>query len=91
MPVYAFSCAACGGFELRRPMAQAAEPASCPACGTDARRVFHPPGLARLARPVRGMLDMEEKSAHEPAVVTEKRGRARAHAHESTPPWVLSH
>jgi putative FmdB family regulatory protein len=91
MPVYAFTCAACGGFELMRPMAQAAEPAPCPTCGTEARRVFTPPGLALLAQRVRGVLDMEEKSAHEPAVVTEKRGRPRAHAHGSTPPWVVSH
>jgi putative FmdB family regulatory protein len=91
MPVYAFTCTACGGFELMRPMAQAAAPALCPACGTEARRVFTPPGLARLAGPMRGALGMEEKSAHEPAVVTEKRGRPRAHAHGATPPWVLSH
>lgn len=91
MPVYAFTCTGCGGFELRRPMAQAAAPVPCPACGTEARRVFTPPGLALLAGPARGALDMEEKSAHEPAVVTEKRGRPRAHAHESTPPWVLAH
>ena len=91
MPVYAFACAWCGPFELTRPMAQAAAPAQCPTCGTEARRVFTPPGLALLGRPMRRALDMEEKSAHEPAVVTEKRGRPRAHAHESTPPWVLSH
>jgi len=91
MPLYAFRCAACGGFELLRPMAQAAAPAPCPTCATEARRVFTPPGLALLARPARRALDMEEKSAHEPAVATEKRGRSRAHAHGVTPPWVLSH
>ncbi len=91
MPVYAFTCTGCGGFELMRPMTQAAALAPCPTCGTEARRVFTPPGLALLARPMRGALGMEEKSAHEPAVVTENRGRPRAHAHEATPPWVLSH
>jgi putative FmdB family regulatory protein len=91
MPVYAFTCAACGGFELTRPMTQAAVPAPCPTCGTEARRVFTPPGLALLARPVRRALDVEEKSAHEPAVVGEKRGRRMPHSHSPTPPWVLSH
>jgi len=74
-----------------RPMTQAAAPARCPTCGSEARRVFTPPGLALLARPVRGALDMEEKSAHEPAVVAEKRGRPLAHGHGPSPPWVLSH
>lgn len=91
MPLYAFACSGCGGFELARPAAQAGEPAACPACGSEARRVFTPPGLALLGRPLRGALDAEEKSAHEPAVVSEKRGRPRAHGHEPTPPWVLSH
>ena len=91
MPVYAFTCAGCGSFELTRPLEQAAAPAPCPTCGTEARRVFTPPGLAVLARPARRVLDMEEKSAHEPAVVGEKRGHPLAHRHSPTPPWVLSH
>jgi putative FmdB family regulatory protein len=91
MPVYAFTCAGCGGFDLMRPMAKAAEPASCPTCGAQARRLFTPPGLRRLARPARRALDAEEKSAHEPDVVTEKTGRPRPHRHGPTPPWVLSH
>jgi putative FmdB family regulatory protein len=91
MPVYAFTCARCGGFELTRSMAQAAAPAQCPTCGTEARRVFTPPGLPLLARPVRRALDWEEKSAHEPKVVAEKRGRPLPHARGPSPPWVLSH
>jgi putative FmdB family regulatory protein len=91
MPVYAFSCAGCGDFDVTRPMDQAAAPAPCPVCGTEARRMFTAPGLALLARPMRRALDMEEKSAAEPAVVGEKRGRPLAHRHSPTPPWVLSH
>ena len=91
MPIYAFTCAGCGPFELLRPMAEADSAANCPACGTEARRVFTPPGLVRLARPVRSALDMEEKSAHEPAVVTEKRGRPLPHRHAEGPPWALAH
>jgi putative FmdB family regulatory protein len=91
VPSYAFACAGCGPFELARPMAEAGSAARCPACGTEARRVFTPPGLARLAKPVRSALDMEEKSAHEPAVVADKRGRPLPHRHAAAPPWVLTH
>ena len=91
MPIYAFTCGSCGPFEVTRGMAQSAAPISCPDCGGDARRVFTPPGVALLSKPVRGLLDLEQKSAHEPAVVSEKTGRPRPHAHEPTPPWMLSH
>ena len=91
MPVYAFTCAGCGAFELVRPMAEAAAPALCPACGAQARRVFTPPGLSLLAKPLRRALEVEEKSVHEPEVVTQKRGRPRPHRHATSPPWVLSH
>jgi putative FmdB family regulatory protein len=91
VPVYAFTCVGCGSFELMRPMAESGAPARCPGCGSDARRVFSPPGLARLARPVRRALDLEEKSAHEPEVVSEKRGRPMPHRHGPSPPWTLGH
>ena len=91
MPVYAFSCAGCGEFDVTRPMDQAAAPAPCPMCGTEARRRFTAPGLTLLRRPARSALEREEKSAYEPAVVGEKRGRPLGHRHSPTPPWVLSH
>jgi putative FmdB family regulatory protein len=91
VPLYAFDCAGCGPFELVRPMADAGAPCTCPACGTQARRLFTPPGLALLARPVRRALDMEEKSAFEPDVVATKRGRPLPHGRHHGPPWVLSH
>jgi len=91
MPIYAFSCPDCGGFDLHRRAAIAAAPAQCPSCGLAGRRGFTPPGLAHLTKPLRGALDLEEKSAHAPTVVSEKRGRRMPHAHGPTPPWVLSH
>lgn len=89
MPVYVFACQECGSFELARPMAEASSRALCPGCQCEARRVFTPPRLARLATPVRRALDTEEASAHEPRVVTEKRGRPMRRGREPTPPWVL--
>lgn len=75
MPGYVFACPECGPFELARPMAEADRRAYCPACQRQARRVFTPPRLPRLAAPVRRALETEEASAHEPRVVTGKRGR----------------
>jgi putative FmdB family regulatory protein len=91
VPVYAFTCEGCGPFDLVRPMADASTAAACPKCGAEARRVFTPPGLALLARPVRRALEVEEKSAHEPELVSRKQGRPLPHKHEPSPPWVLAH
>jgi putative FmdB family regulatory protein len=81
MPLYSFDCAGCGPFELTRSMTEASLPGTCPECGAPARRVFTPPGVARLGGPVRRALEMEEKSAHEPAVVGTKQGRPLPHRH----------
>jgi len=89
MPVYVFACQECGSFELARPMAEASSRTCCPTCEREARRVFTPPRLARLATPVRRALETEEASAHEPHVVTEKRGRPLRRRREPAPPWVL--
>jgi len=91
MPIYAFVCAECGSFDVVRRSADAAAPAACPRCGADARRGFTPPGLTLLAKPVRNLLDREEKSAQEPDVVAHKTGRPLPHRHEPSAPWVLSH
>jgi putative FmdB family regulatory protein len=89
MPIYVFSCRDCGPFELTRPMAETGKPAHCPICLREARRVFTPPRLARLARPLRQVLEKEEASAYEPGVVTQKRGRPLPQRPPPTPPWVL--
>ena len=91
MPVYAFTCEGCGPFDLTRPMAESGAAARCPRCGTGARRIFTPPGLALLEEPIRRALDVEYRSAHEPDVVAARRGRPLPHRHEPAPPWVLSH
>jgi putative FmdB family regulatory protein len=91
MALYAFICAACGPFDLVRPMADASAPARCPACGAPGRRVFSPPRLRLLATPRRAALETEERSAHEPEVTTVKRGRPMPHRHGPAPPWVASH
>ena len=91
MPVYVFACPVCGRFELTRPMARVAEEARCPDCRHEARRVFTPPSLPALTSGVRRALETEEASAHEPAVVTQKRGRPVPRPVVPAPPWVVSH
>ena len=89
MPLYVFACPECGPFEVARPMAEASSQAYCPDCQGEARRVFTPPRLTRLATPVRRALETEEASAHEPRVVTGKRGRPLRQRREPVPPWVM--
>lgn len=41
MPTYEYRCRTCGdGFELRRPMAEADEPAACPSGHADTTRLL---------------------------------------------------
>jgi hypothetical protein len=70
-------------------MTEATEPARCSRCGGEADRVLTPPGLAIVAKPVRSALELQEKSANEPEVVGEMRGRPLRRIHTPTPPWVL--
>lgn len=69
MPTYSYRCPVCGPFDLVRPMAQASEAASCPACGGGGTRVWGAPALRALDPGVRRALDADARSAHEPAVV----------------------
>ena len=92
MPQYDFTCESCGPFAVRRPMAEAADPAACPDCARSGRRLYTPPGLTRTPAGVASALGIEEKSAHEPYVVTEPRGRPLPdHGHGATPPRLAGH
>lgn len=52
MPYYDFACDGCGSVqELRRPMVQAGDPASCPECGAALRRLYDTLGTAVIMRP----------------------------------------
>ena len=75
MPVYEYTCEACGPLELRLSMVDASAPRTCPTCNAPARRRFTPPGVARTPAPMRAARDREERSAHEPEVVAAPCGR----------------
>jgi hypothetical protein len=44
-----------------------------------------------MSSPLRRARDLEERSAHEPAVVGRKEGRPMPHRHGPAPPWALGH
>ncbi|RJL32723.1 FmdB family zinc ribbon protein [Bailinhaonella thermotolerans] len=70
MVAYAYRCGDCGPFDVTRPMGEAAAEEDCPECGGPARRVFTGPSFARTPRALARALAAQEKSAHEPEVVT---------------------
>jgi len=84
MPLYAFTCDACGTFEAWRPVGEAAAAPACPTCRGPARRRFTPPGVARMPAALRAARDREERSAHEPEVVGAPSGRPLPWAHRHT-------
>ena len=97
MPLYAFACAACGPFDLQRPMAAAADPAACPACAGDAVRVFTAPG-STVRSPGAVADAVDERSRHAPERVQRTVGGGHGHDHghgggKRSPgrPWQISH
>ena len=75
MPIYAFLCDRCGPFDVLRRSADRERPETCPECAAEGRRLFTPPGLVRTSAGMRRARGLEEKSAHEPAVVSKPQGR----------------
>lgn len=87
MPTYEFRCPRCGSFESRRSMQETTSVARCPMCDTAARRVYTVPATPQVAPGLRRMLDAEDASRHEPAVVHSVPGRAGPS--RRTPPHPL--
>lgn len=97
MPIYPFACAACGAFEVQRPMAASADPASCPSCGERGVRIYTSPGsTASTPGSIAGAVD--ERSRHAPERVQRAVGGGHGHDHghgggKRSPgrPWQISH
>ncbi len=70
MVTYAYRCAEDGAFVAHRAMGRALAWEPCPACGAASRRVYSPPLLPRLPRPLRAAMDGAERSRYEPDVVS---------------------
>jgi putative FmdB family regulatory protein len=105
MPVYEYSCDACGVFNAQRPMAEYLEPHACPGCGTPSARVLlTAPGLAAMDGGRRAAFGVNERSAHAPQQAAGhthgphcgcggSKGRAAgaAKSFPATRPWMISH
>ncbi len=105
MPLYDYACDSCGDFRAWQTMSLAAEASDCPACGRSAARAVAAPFIANMNPNTRIAHQRNEKSAHEPQVVTQAQlersgprrcgqdggGKAHHHVHRSSRPWMIGH
>jgi putative FmdB family regulatory protein len=68
--IYEYRCARDGAFEVSRPIGTAPASIACPACAGEAARVFSSPMMSLAPRVLVAALDHEEKTRHEPDLVT---------------------
>ncbi len=89
MPLYDYSCDACGDFRAWQAMSRAAATADCPSCGDPAGRSVAAPFIANMNPNTRIAHQRNEKSAEEPQVLSRaqlerssvKRADALGHHH----------
>jgi putative FmdB family regulatory protein len=71
VPTYGYRCDECGPFEVRHTLREPTRTVErCPRCAEAAGRVFGAPALRGMAPSVRRALDVHERSAHQPSVVS---------------------
>ena len=87
MAIYEYRCQVDGPFEVTRPIGTAPASIACPVCASEARRVFSSPMISLAPRSLAAALDHEEKTRHEPDVVT---SLPPAPAHKRTPVLPLT-
>lgn len=68
MPVYEYSCDACGEFSALNAMSRCNEPFPCPSCSEPSRRVVSAPNLSLMKPSNRSAWERNEKSAHQPKI-----------------------
>jgi putative FmdB family regulatory protein len=80
MAIYEYRCGSHGVFEVLRPIGTAPASVACAVCAGESIRVFSNPMVSFAPRALVAALDHEEKSRHEPEVVTSlpKSGARRA-------------
>lgn len=81
MPMYNYACETCGEFAEWRRMSLCGDPVDCPACGNPAPRAVSAPFLRTMAHNTWIAHERNEKSAHQPRVMSraelDKTGRRR--------------
>ena len=82
MAIYEYRCERDGAFDVMRPIGTAPVSIACPVCASEAERVFTSPLVSFAPRALVAALDHEEKTRHEPDLVTSLPPRP---AHQRTP------
>lgn len=80
MPIYSFACRTCGEFTDMRSMDRASEDMACPVCGRQAPRTISAPHIMGVNPLVRFAHERNERSAHEPRVVSRQQWQCEAAA-----------
>ncbi len=70
MAIYEYRCDRDGAFAVMLPIGTAPPRMPCPRCESAAGRVFSSPMMSSVPRSLAAALDREEKTRHEPDVVT---------------------
>jgi putative FmdB family regulatory protein len=70
MAIYEYRCDRHGPIEVRLPIGTAPPSIACSQCGDEAGRVFSSPMMSFTPRSLVAALDHEEKTRHDPDVVT---------------------
>ena len=86
MPTYSYRCAACGPFDLVRPMSASQDRPACPGCGTPGSRTFGAPALQHGDAAARRAIEAGEPSAETPDVVRSVPTAGRRPARRATDP-----
>ena len=87
MAIYEYRCERDGAFDVMLPIGTAPASIACPVCASEAARVFSSPMLSLAPRALSAALDHEEKTRHEPDVVTSLPPRP---PHRRTPVLALT-
>jgi putative FmdB family regulatory protein len=71
MPFYDYECKRCGPFSDSRPMAECADPLSCPECGASSKRAFlRAPAISCSDAGTRKAMALNEKARNEPKLAS---------------------
>ncbi len=90
MPLYDYHCESCGPFRQFRAIRDRAAPVDCEHCGAPAVRLLTAPQLNLMSHNNRIAETRNEKSAHEPDVVTMV-GHGDGHRAEPKKPRAAHH
>ncbi|MGI0489893.1 FmdB family zinc ribbon protein [Pantanalinema rosaneae CENA516] len=88
MPLYEFRCQTCGVFDQWRTMAECHQPATCPTCNQEAKRIISPPAV-QLSGSFRLRQEKSEPELVQRHVPEPKPSQPRSHT--GGRPWMLGH